>query len=235
MSVSTDNTILPNHIGLILDGNRRWAKQHELPAVEGHRQGVESFRTVTLDLFGRGISYVSAYIFSVENWSRSKDEVSYLMKLVIKLVSSTYLEDFQKAGICIRMAGSRQGVSEEVLAAIDKAEASTAANTAGTLVLCFNYGGQDEIINATRTLLKAGVQPDELTQERFAQALYQPDVPPLDLVIRTSGEQRISGFMLYRAAYAELYFTDTFWPDMIIEDMDKALAAYAKRQRRYGT
>jgi undecaprenyl diphosphate synthase len=229
----SDRDTLPNHVGLILDGNRRWAKSRGVPTLDGHRQGAETFKTVALHAFDRGVSYVSAFVFSTENWSRTEEEVGYLMKLVTKAVEK-YLDEFHERGIRILMAGRREGLDKAVLEAIDKTESKTAGNTAGTLVLCFNYGGQEELVDAVRAIISQGVSAEDITAKQLQEAMYVPDVPSVDLVIRTSGEHRTSGFMLYRAAYAELYFTDTYWPDFTPDDFDGALEEYARRERRFG-
>ena len=225
---------IPVHLGLILDGNRRWAKAKGLPTLEGHRQGAEVFKDLALNAFDTGIKYVSAYIFSAENWSRSEEEVGYLMKLVIK-ATEQYLADFDKAGIRIVMLGRRDGLSASVLAAIERTESKTAQNKNGILALCFNYGGQEEIVDAFKRLIADGHQAEEITEELISGALYEPDIPPVDLIIRTSGEQRLSGFMLYRSAYAELLFSEKMWPDFTREDLMTAVHEYGNRQRRFGS
>lgn len=224
---------MPKHLGVILDGNRRWARAQGLPTLEGHRKGAEVFKEIALAAFDRGVQHISAYIFSTENWSRSEEEVGYLMNLVIK-VTESQLDAFHKAGIRIVILGQRQGLSKKVLAAIERTEEKTKDNSRGTLALCFNYGGQQEIADAVRMIVERGTAPDEITPEIIEAALYHPEIPPVDLLIRTSGEQRLSGFMLYRAAYAELYFTDKHWPAFTIDDLDAALADYAGRDRRFG-
>lgn len=229
----TTNSNIPQHVGIILDGNRRWARQHNLPVVEGHRRGSDNFGDVIKHLFNQGVSYISAFVFSTENWKRTEEEVRFLMKLVIRYTEER-LKEFNEAGIRMVVLGSRESLSRDVLSAVERVERETADNTEGTLALCFNYGGHEEIVHAVKKIVEQGTKPDDITEETVEQALYHPEVPALDLVIRTSGEQRISGFMLHRAAYAELYFTDTYWPDITSEDMDKALEAYANRQRRYG-
>ena len=218
---------IPQHVGLILDGNRRWAKAKGLPTLEGHRQGAEVFKTIALAAFRRDIKFVSAYVFSNENWSRTKEEVGYLMGLVVK-ATEKYLKDFDKAGIKILIAGRRENLPEKVLKAIERTETSTRGNSKGTLVLCFNYGGREEIVDAVNSL------EGPATVEGISAALYAPEAPDIDLLIRTSGEQRTSGFMLWRAAYAELYFASKHWPDFTEEDLDVALADYASRDRRFG-
>jgi undecaprenyl diphosphate synthase len=230
----TDPVNPPQHLGLILDGNRRWAKSRGLPTLEGHRQGAENFRHISLAAFDRGIKYVSAYVFSNENWSRTNEEVGYLMKLLIKGVEK-YLDDFHKAGVKVLVLGSREGLSKDVLKAIEDAETKTAHNTRGVMGLCFNYGGHQEIADAFKNLADHGVDPADVTPELIAEALYAPEVPEVDLIIRTSGEQRLSGYMLYRAAYAELIFIDKHWPDFTVEDLDDGLAEFARRQRRFGS
>ncbi len=222
---------VPAHVGIILDGNRRWAKAKGLPTLEGHRQGAEMFEKVSMAAFERGVRYVSAYVFSTENWQRTQEEVSYLMSLVIRAVERQ-LKTYQKAGIKLVILGSREKLEEKVIQAIDKAQAATRDNTNGTLALCFNYGGHQEIADAAQQLVDQGVKT--VTPEALAGALYAPEIPPLDLVIRTSGEQRLSGFMLWRAAYAELYFSSRMWPDFSVASLDEALADYARRQRRFG-
>ena len=155
------------------------------------------------------------------------------MKLVMK-ATEKYLDVFDKADIRIVILGRREGLDKKVLAAIERTEEKTKDNTRGTLALCFNYGGHEEIVDAVRRMSEQGIDAKDITSEAIASALYAPDIPPLDLLVRTSGEQRISGFMLYRAAYAELYFVDKFWPDFTAADLDTALEEFARRQRRFG-
>jgi undecaprenyl diphosphate synthase len=229
----SDNTVtLPTHLGIIMDGNRRWAKQQGLPTLKGHRQGLDTFKEISLAAFDRGIKYVSAYVFSTENWQRTEEEVSYLMGLVNKGIAKQ-LDSFHNAGIKLVMLGARTGVDDKILETIDDATAKTKDNIKGTLALCFNYGGQDEIADAAQSLMDQG--ETTITPQKLSQAMYEPDVPPIDFIIRTSGEQRLSGFMLWRAAYSELYFTDTMWPAFTVGDLDTALQEYARRQRRFGS
>lgn len=230
----SEPAVLPVHLGIILDGNRRWATAKGLPTLEGHREGAEVFKEVALAAFDRGIEYLSAFVFSTENWSRTEEEVGYLMKLVVRAVES-YLDTFNKRGIRIVILGRRSGLAPSVLKAIERTEEKTKENTKGTLALCFNYGGQEEIVDAVRQLVAQGLTPKEITKDVVAGALYSPEIPPIDLLIRTSGEHRTSGFMLYRSDYAELYFTDKFWPDFTASDLDKALATYTGRSRRFGS
>lgn len=224
---------LPAHIGYIIDGNRRWAKTHGLPAYEGHLAGYNAIQEVAIATFEAGVTYMSVYIFSTENWKRSQTEVSKLMGLVLKLLTSD-LPIFDERNIRLKILGSRERVSPKILKAIDDAEARTADNTAGTLAVCFNYGGQLEIADACRQIVAEGVAADRVTPALVEQYLYAPDVPAMDLVVRTSGEQRLSNFMLWRAAYSELLFLDKPWPDMTKDDVTSILEEYLRRSRRFG-
>lgn len=227
-------TVLPQHVGIILDGNRRWAKAQGLTSLQGHLKGYRNFHDVALYLLKtKKVPYVSAYVFSTENWSRTKSEVNYLMKLVLRALKE-FLKEFHEEGIRIVVLGSREKLSKSVIKAIDKAESDTHNNNQGTLALCFNYGGQGELVEAAKAIINAELPAESVTPSVLADHLYHPEVPPLDLIIRTSGEQRLSGFMLWRAAYAELYFVDKHWPDFGLADTDEALADYSQRQRRFG-
>ncbi len=224
---------VPVHLGLILDGNRRWAREHGLPTLEGHSRGYDNLREIAKAAINRGVSYVSAYIFSTENWSRTPKEVKYLMDLAYRMLTKD-IPELNKEQIRVVWLGGREKVSNKLLKAIERAEEATKGNSRGTLALCFNYGGQEELVDATRKIIGQGLAPTEINKEVLAAALYAPDIPPVDLLVRTSGERRLSGFMMYRTAYAELYFTDTYWPDFSIQDLDAALAEYADRERRLG-
>ena len=222
------------HLALILDGNRRWAKQNGLPVIEGHRKGAEVFKDIALQIFDKGVKVVSAYVFSTENWQRAKEEVSFLMNLVIK-ATEKYLDDFKEKNIKVIVVGSRYNIPDNVSLAINKVETATKSNNGGTLALCFNYGGKEEILHAAQQLIQNEDRSINVNETVFERYLYSAELPPIDLLIRTSGEKRLSGFMLWKAAYAELYFTDTLWPDIKMQDIDKAIADYHKRIRRFGT
>ncbi len=221
---------IPSHVGLILDGNRRWAKKQGLPVLEGHRRGSEVLKSIALHAFESGVSYLSAYVFSEENWQRKEEEVGYLMNLVIRAVEE-YLDEFHERGVKVVILGRREGLRQRVLKAIARTEEMTKANTQGTLALCLNYGGKQEVVDAANNVISKG---DELSVDTIDQALYSPEIPPLDLIIRTSGEKRLSGFMLWRSPYAELNFSTTLWPDYTEAEFDKALSDYSSRQRRFG-
>jgi len=233
MSEAADTSLVPHHIGIIMDGNRRWAKARGLPTLRGHAKGQQTLRTIAHRTFESGVRYLSVYAFSTENWQRSQDEVGYLMRHV-SLALRKYLQEFIDGGVKVVFLGSRNGLEAAVIKAIDNAEAKTAHNDKATLAVCLNYGGQQEIVDATKALIGQGMAADIITPEVFAKYLYKPEVPPIDLLIRTSGDQRLSNFMLWRAAYSELMFTDTYWPDFSAKELDTMLSAYAERQRRFG-
>lgn len=225
---------IPRHLGLILDGNRRWAKERGLRPFEGHRRGYLRLKKIAFAAFDRGVGYVSAFVFSTENWKRSPEEVAYLMDL-IHWVAKHEVNSMHKRNIRLMFVGSERGLDARIIKDIRMAEQKTAGNTGGTLVLCFNYGGQQEMVDAAASLIRSGVKPEDLTPELMAKHLYGPDLPPLDLIIRTSGEQRLSGFMLWSAAYAEIKFIIKYWPAFTVGDLETALSEYAGRQRRFGS
>lgn len=225
---------LPVHLGLILDGNRRWAQEQGLRPFEGHRRGYFRLKQVALAAFRKGVKFISAYVFSTENWNRSPAEVAYLMDL-LQWVATHELDKLHRQNIRVVFLGSHRGLSPAIIEAIERGEAKTAHNTGGTLALCLNYGGQQEMADAAAGLIRAGVSADTVTPELLTSYLYGPDIPPLDFIIRTSGEQRLSGFMLWSAAYAELKFVLKHWPAFTVDDLDAALQDYANRRRRFGT
>ncbi|HEY1085152.1 MAG TPA: polyprenyl diphosphate synthase [Candidatus Saccharimonadales bacterium] len=224
---------VPAHIGFILDGNRRWAKAYGLPAYEGHLAGYRALQEVVSTAFDEGVTYVSAYSFSTENWKRSQDEVSKLMKLAMKLFTAD-LKLFQDNNIRIKVLGSRAHIDEKLLTAIDEAEQKTAGNTRGTFALCFNYGGHDEIVSAVQDIVRLGIPAEKINENTIAEHLFAPEVPPCDIIVRTSGEKRLSNYMLWRSAYSELVFLDKNWPDMTKTDVIDILETYKQRQRRFG-
>lgn len=229
----TDNKV-PKHIGIILDGNRRWAKAKGLPTFEGHAKGAAQIEPVLRRAFESGVEYVSLFVFSTENWKRTEDEVGYLMKLFLKYFKKESQRLIDE-GICVKFLGRRDSlVRKDILKSMDQLEETSVDNKKGTVVFCFNYGGQTEIVDAARKLIESGVSADEVDAEKFARALYHPDVPACDFIIRTSGEMRLSGFNLWRSAYAELMFVDKLWPDFSADDVDLAIEEYQERNRRFG-
>lgn len=230
----TNKPTLPVHLGLILDGNRRWAKDNGLPTLEGHKRGYEVLKTIGDAVIARGIKYVTVYAFSTENWQRPASEVKFLMDMLY-WVATHEIESFHKKNIKLVFLGKDQPIPERTMKVVMAAEEKTKHNTAGTLAICINYGGQAEIADACRKVIQAGIKPQDVTPELIRQNLYHPEIPDVDLIIRTSGEQRLSNFMLWRAAYSELYFlAEKHWPDFTADDLDKALADYAQRVRRFG-
>ena len=219
---------VPKHIGFIMDGNGRWAKLRGYPRVKGHRAGLKTVDNV-LDLCKKyGVSYVSLYVFSTENWSRPKEEVDNLFNLAREYLKKS--NGFRKRDIRVVVSGSMAELPADLAAAVADIERDTCGCASLTLNLCINYGGRDEIIHAVNRMVADGVTADEKTFETY---LYKK-LPPLDLVARTSGEMRLSNFMLYQAAYAELYFTDVLWPDFDENESRRMLVSYAGRERKFG-
>jgi undecaprenyl diphosphate synthase len=202
--------------------------------MEGHKKGYENLKNVAQYAFKQGVKYVSAYVFSTENWKRSAEEVDYLMKLLI-WVSRHEIKELDKENIRVQFLGEEERLSQDVISAMESAEERTKDNTGGTLLICLNYGGHQEIATAMNKILIKNPGIQEVSQEMIEKHLYKPDVPAVDMIIRTSGEQRISNFMLWRAAYSELYFTDVHWPAFSEQDLQLALDNFAARQRRFGS
>lgn len=229
----TTTPAVPRHLGLILDGNRRWAKANGLSVAEGHRQGYANLKTISEEAFEEGVEYVSAYVFSTENWQRSAEEVKDLMKLLLWVVKHE-VGNLSKHGIRLRTVGSKVRIGKALVKAIHEAEEKTKNNDRGTLLLCLDYGGQQEIVDAMKKIIAEGTPAEEITPDLIAKHLYAPDVPPVDLIIRTSGEQRLSNFQLWNGAYSELMFTETYWPDFSKEELHSMLKNYADKHRRFG-
>jgi len=228
----TDKKI-PEHIGYIVDGNRRWAKKHGIPTYEGHLAGYNAIHEVAKASFDAGVKYVSAYIFSTENWKRSEGEVNKLMGLVLRLLKSD-LHIFKENNIKLLVLGSPEKVDKSILEAIKEAEAQTADNTSGTIAICFNYGGQLEIVDAVKKIVQSGTKSEDVSIDLLSSSIYAPEVPPVDIIVRTGGDMRISNFMLWRAAYSEFMFIDKTWPDMGKSDVKDIINEYNRRHRRFG-
>lgn len=222
-----EENVLPKHLGFIVDGNRRWARERGLPTLEGHRRGIDLVADIAEECHKQGVKIVSFYIFSTENWNRSKEEVDYLMDLVEKCLKK-FIKKCLKNDTKIAILGTKERLSDRLIKAVEEAEEKTKDCKENILGLCFNYGGKQEIVDAANKI------NGEVTIEKLEANLYHPEVPALDMVIRTSGEERISGFMLWRMAYAEMLFLDKKWPDMTKEDVSKILTEFAGRQRRFG-
>lgn len=226
-------TTVPQHLAFILDGNRRWARSRGLPTLVGHRRGYKNLKKITEAAFDEGVKYVSAFIFSTENWSRTKEEVDYLMELALDVFTED-IKETHKKGVRICWFGITDKLSKRHLEVIKEAEDLTKNNTKSTLCICFNYGGKREIADAVKNIVAAGTKPEEVTEDLVEANLYHPEVPPIDLMIRTSNEHRISNFLLWRLAYAELLFVKKHWPAYSVKDLRKALDEYANRHRRFG-
>lgn len=224
-----NNIIVPNHIGIIMDGNRRWAKEKKKKTIEGHLAGANRIISLAKYIFDKGVKYLSIYAFSTENFNRSAEEVSYLMGLIIKFFNER-VNELHDYNIKIVVSGLRDNLSKEVLKCIDNVVDLTKDNTGGVLNVCLNYGGRREIVDAVNKIKEANVT---VTEETFGKYLYN-DLPDLDYVIRTSGEERISNFMLWQISYAEFYFPKAYFPDFDEKEFDKALEIYNNRNRRFG-
>ena len=218
------------HLGIIADGNRRWAKERGLPTIEGHRKGLDVIKKLVAAADAEGISYITFYVFSTENWGRSDEEVSYIMKLAETRILK-YANELKENNARMLILGSKARISEKLKQAISEAEELTKDCTGITVCFCFNYGGEQEIADAANLVVQSG---GEITPETIRANLYHPEVPDLDMIVRTSGEERISGFMIWRGAYAELMFLTKYFPDMDAEDIKEILKEYKKRNRRFG-
>jgi undecaprenyl diphosphate synthase len=224
---------LPRHVAVIMDGNGRWAAQRHLPRVEGHRNGIDSVRDVVETSARIGIQVLTLYAFSVENWKRPATEVSTLMSL-LKRYLRLELNTLLRNNIRFHVIGREDELPPDVRDELKAAAAKTATNTGMLFNIALNYGGRAEIVEAARRLIAANVAPEDLDEQRFAGFLYTAGQPDPDLLIRTSGEMRVSNFLLWQIAYAEIWVTDTLWPDFRKRDLLEAIVAYQKRDRRYG-
>lgn len=224
---------IPQHLGIIIDGNRRWARKRGLPTLVGHQKGYDKVKKVCDWCFDRGVKILTFYVFSTENWKRSRREVSYLMKLLKKALTKD-IQEIHQRNIKLKVLGRIKGLSPDLQKAIKAAEKLTQNNTRGVMNLAINYGGRPEIIDAIKKIIKQKISPQKVTEELIAKNLYSAEIPDPDLIIRTSGEQRLSNFLIWQAAYSELYFIKKHFPSLTEKDIDKALEDYGKRHRRFG-
>ncbi|MEE8598664.1 MAG: polyprenyl diphosphate synthase [Dehalococcoidales bacterium] len=224
---------LPNHIAIIIDGNRRWAKQHGLPSFEGHRAAVKNLRSVLKYLSEQQIKYVTLYLFSTENWKRSAAEVKGLFQLLEEMLDKEITE-LNKRGVRLRHLGRLNELPHHLQVAITRAVELTKNNTDTTLSLAVNYGGRTEILDTVRRLITDGISPQNVDEELFSSYLYTAGLPDVDLLIRTGGELRTSNFLTWQTVYTEFYFSNVLWPDFDKKEVDKALLSYSQRQRRFG-
>ncbi len=232
-----ETTRIPSHVAIIMDGNGRWARRRGKERYEGHMAGMDALRATVRNAAEYGVRYLTVYAFSTENWGRPQQEVDALMHLICKGVEME-TPGLIEQSVRVRILGDKSRFSKEVLEALDRIESRTAAGTRMTLVLALNYSSRSELTAAVRTLASraaAGeIAPDQITEQTISESLYTAGMPDPDLVIRTSGEYRLSNFLLWQASYAEFYFTDTLWPDFDKAEFEKAMQAYAARDRRYG-
>lgn len=228
---------IPTNLGIIMDGNGRWAKKRGLPRTAGHVTGAQVFRKIAKYCEKCGVRYLTVYAFSTENWRRPKDEVESIMNLLRQYLKES-LADFQQENIVVRFIGNREELAQDIRDLIEEAEESTADKTGMTLNIALNYGGQQEILHATRALAQRVadglLDPNDINEKMLQDALYTGEQPPVDLILRPSGEYRLSNFLIWQSAYAEFVFMDVLWPDFKEQDLDWAFEEYARRDRRFG-
>ncbi len=229
--------IIPQHVAIIMDGNGRWAQTRRLPRTQGHIEGVKRVEEIVYSAHRRGIQVLTLYTFSTENWNRPAQEVSMLMRTLINVIKHK-IKKLDQDNFCVRFIGRQEGVPPEVIRTMQEATQQTRNNSGLILNIAFNYGGRQEILDATQAIVSAvknnKLKPSDLNDKIFSQYLYTNGLPDPDLLIRTSGERRISNFLLWQLSYAELYFTDKFWPDFNEAEFEKALLDFQARERRYG-
>lgn len=224
---------VPTHIAIIMDGNGRWARQRGLPRVAGHRAGAENLRRIINACVEFGVKILTIYAFSTENWGRPESEVRGLMKIFARVLDQE-IDDLREQGVCLHHLGDLTGVKPDLQEKVRRALELTKNNNALILNVAFNYGGRAEIIHAVQQMLADGISPDELNEDLFSSYLFTKGLPDPDLVIRTSGELRISNFLIWQAAYSEYYPTPAFWPDFGREELYEAIVAFNERERRFG-
>ncbi len=224
---------VPYHVGIIMDGNGRWAQRRGLPRMAGHRAGTENIRRTLTACVEFGVKMLTIYAFSTENWKRPEDEVKGLM-IIFAQVIDRELGELHRQGVQLRHVGRLEGISASLKAKVQRAIDLTKNNERIILNVAFNYGGRAEIVDAVRGIIRAGIPADEVTEEIISRYLYTADCPDPDLIVRTSGEFRTSNFLLWQAAYAEYYVTPTYWPDFDRDELYQALLAYSQRDRRFG-
>lgn len=228
---------IPEHVAIILDGNGRWAKRRGMPRNYGHVQGAKTVEVICEEAYKMGIQYLTVYAFSTENWNRPQDEVDALMKL-LRNYMKTCLKTAEKNNMCVRVIGDKTGLDEDIRQRIGELEEATKNNTGLHFQIALNYGGRDEIVRAAKKLAErveeGTLKKEEITEQLFSDTLDTRGLPEPDLLIRTCNEMRLSNFLLWQLAYTEIYITDTAWPDFSKEELEKAIEAYNKRERRYG-
>lgn len=231
--MSENNSAVPVHVGIIMDGNGRWAKQRNLPRTSGHKEGLDVAKAIVKAAAEIGIKYVTLYTFSTENWKRAQEEVGFLMNLIRGHLRAEF-QFYKQNGIRIKHLGDLSGLPEDVQTEIKKAMEETADFTGLTVVLAINYGGRDEIVRGVKKLLSEGKNISDITESEISNSFDIPELPDVDLLIRTGGEIRLSNFLLWHAAYAEFLFTNTLWPDYNKEEFLKDIESFRNRTRRFG-
>ncbi len=228
-----DNANIPVHVGIILDGNRRWAREQGRPSLMGHRAGLDNIKTIARAAFEKGVQIMTVFAFSTENWHRDQKEVAYLMKLFSSLIKSQTAE-LARHGIRVKFFGRLADFNQEMRTEMKKTERLTKGGGVGQLNICLSYGGRDEIVRALRKMVRSGVKARDISEETISANLDTAGLADPDLIIRTSGEKRLSGFLAWQSVYSELYFTPKYWPSFTPRDLGVALKHYAKRRRRFG-
>ena len=224
---------IPNHVGIIIDGNRRWAKERNLPILEGHSKGYDKLKQAPGWFFNQGVKILSIFAFSTENWQRSRTEVNYLMKL-IKQAFDEDLDEFHQKGYKVLVSGKIDELPGDLPEVCCQAMNKTQNNTVGTLHICLNYGGRVEIVDAIRKIIKHSLSPEQVHKGMIRKYLYQGELDDPDIIVRTSGEQRLSGFLLWQSEYSELLFLKKYWPDFEESDVDIIIKEFSQRKRRFG-
>ena len=233
MDQVNDRVSIPLHVAIIMDGNGRWAQKEGLARIEGHHAGTENIRRIIRSFAGHGVKYLTLYAFSTENWNRPEEEVQGLMEILADVIDRE-LENLNKEGVKLNHLGDLSKLPVVLQNKVNQAIELTKDNNQITLSLAFNYGGRADIVNAVKRIVKAGIPSGDIDEDMISRHLYTERIPDPDLIIRTGDEMRISNFLIWQAAYSEYYFTETLWPDFDQDDVDKALATYADRERRFG-
>jgi undecaprenyl diphosphate synthase len=228
------STPTPQHIAIIMDGNRRWAKEHKLETVMGHNKGTEIIESVIEHASGKGVAYMTFWAFSTENWKRSKVEVTMLMDIFRKFLNGPVVTRLIAKGVKLQAIGDYTAFPDDIVTDMNRVIEESKDNSVITVNIALNYGGRLEIVQAVQKIVSKNIDPADINAETIAQHLYTNNMPDPDLIIRTGGEQRLSGYLLWQSEYSELYFTDVLWPDFTPKELDKALEEYIRRDRRFG-
>ncbi len=233
-SSGQENIKIPYHLGIIMDGNRRWARKNGLPTLLGHKKGLDTFKKIAKYCYKKGVKILTVFAFSTENWNRSKEEVSYLMRLFDSMLSDKNVEELNKKGVKINIIGQKWRFPKKLQQKIRKVEQATRKNKKAILNIALSYGGRADIIQAIKKILRLKIPSRKIDESLVSKYLWTKGLPDPDLIIRTGKEKRISNFLIWQSAYSELYFSNKYWPEFTEEDLEKAFLDYSKRQRRFG-